>query len=623
MVGRPKIRTLEGIRNSKLRRALQSAGGAGAAAAAAAAAASRRRRRTRQAEIDAMFELDDDDVNRPSNAFSFPSPSAASPSFESDSLVKATPSGTLKLSRRQIEQTPQDVYVSKGRKRKSDDAFAPSAAAAVQQQPSSKRKAVSSRRRGDPRIHLSACLEDVLSEVVDADYAAAFREPVTSQQAPDYEDVVLQPMDLRTIRSRCVALKYDSAAEFVRDIRLIVSNCELYNGKEAELSQSARLLAEDVQTLLDSDAYRQRVLESEAGIAQHHLLQRLEACIKELSALPDAHIFMQTPAWPEYLQRVSQPIALDVLRERVQGKEYETAGEFMRDVRQMYDNSVVFNGSEHNVTRRAEQMLHRARDHLDKHFSHEQLQPSDALLQRKARERPAADVKQETRAAAAAATQPLVWRTPALKAEGGLTTPRLGEAAASPSPSPSPRMSPRLSSPARLAPPLQSAAASAASLPVAQAAASALSTPVVGSGATMTPFTAASAASSSPMPLPSAAASPSSRAAGSSVLPALPASSTPSASSAFLPASTPADLHAADGDDPLSTFGDLFGSAGGAGGGVVGAEMDGDLGLGLGMSMGMGLDGMDEEDASMLTGGMDSLADEADKKDGGGMDGWK
>jgi hypothetical protein len=62
----------------------------------------------------------------------------------------------------------------------------------------------------------------------------------------------------------------------------------------------------------------------------------------------------------------------------------------------------------------------------------------------------------------------------------------------------------------------------------------------------------------------------------------------------------------------------------------MGGELDG--GMGLGLDMGMGLDGMDasglglEDDPSMLTGGMDPLRDDADKKDSTTMDGdemWK
>ena len=54
-----------------------------------------------------------------------------------------------------------------------------------------------------------------------------FEEPVKKSDFPDYQDIVKQPMCLARIESKLE--QYVSYAEFAADVRLIVSNCYLYN----------------------------------------------------------------------------------------------------------------------------------------------------------------------------------------------------------------------------------------------------------------------------------------------------------------------------------------------------------------------------------------------------------
>ena len=145
-------------------------------------------------DLEYMFTMDDDDWNRPGDPFNFPG--GASPAFSQSvaggaagrdiapsSLLTSTSSGTLKLSLKQLHQTPQDVYVKSKVKRKVTGEAEPSLTSLMQQP---YKKKVLSRRRGDPRIFLSSCLEDILSVVSETNYAAPFREPVTDDIALDY-----------------------------------------------------------------------------------------------------------------------------------------------------------------------------------------------------------------------------------------------------------------------------------------------------------------------------------------------------------------------------------------------------------------------------------------------------
>ena len=144
-------------------------------------------------DVEYMFTLDDDDWNRPGDPFNFPGDTSPALSHSAggaagqmgppSSLLTSTSSGTLKLSLKQLHQTPQDVYVKSKVKRKVTGE-SEATLNSLMQQPYKKK--VLSRRRGDPRIFLSSCLEDILNVAAEAEYAAPFRDPVTDDIAQDY-----------------------------------------------------------------------------------------------------------------------------------------------------------------------------------------------------------------------------------------------------------------------------------------------------------------------------------------------------------------------------------------------------------------------------------------------------
>ena len=471
-------------------------------------------------------------------------------------------------------------------------------------------------------------------------------------------------------------MEYDNKEEFLEDVTLMRTNCETYNGHDALISEHARLVEEDVRAMLASDTYRQRIDDSEAAIEQHQLLTRLDACVGQLAMLRDAGIFAKTPDWPEYVERVEVPLALDTLRERVEGKLYTAVGEFMWDVQQMWENSVTYNGKDHMVTQRAEGMINRAREYLLKWYTRVQLEPSDALVQRLKKEKDAAG--SGAALAGRGSTGTAGTSTPALSYHPSSRTPNkhaAGGAAATPGPtvlaspgrasmlaSPqlqvggveggagtaaSPRMSPsplRADSPAMLTT-LQISAGETSTA----AGRSALRTPALSSSVASPLLSMPSAASTpsassrpprsdrDPSPfstahLPAFAATPSASSASPSI----------SSSSAFLPSSSssPSVLSGGMGGvgggggmggmgddvDVLSGFGDMdamFGAGdamamAGVGGGMGGGDGDGvgvgDLDMGLGGLGGMG--GIGEEDGMALEDLPPPMEDGGERKDG-------
>lgn len=54
-----------------------------------------------------------------------------------------------------------------------------------------------------------------------------------------YLKVIKQPMDLKTIQGKLDNGLYSTRHEFVKDVKLIVKNCLLYNGPESHMGTEA------------------------------------------------------------------------------------------------------------------------------------------------------------------------------------------------------------------------------------------------------------------------------------------------------------------------------------------------------------------------------------------------
>ena len=75
-----------------------------------------------------------------------------------------------------------------------------------------------------------------------------FAERVTDKEAPDYSDVVSNPMDFATMRTKINGMAYGNGDEalssFYHDFLLIMDNCALYNEKDSDLGiEAGRLMS--------------------------------------------------------------------------------------------------------------------------------------------------------------------------------------------------------------------------------------------------------------------------------------------------------------------------------------------------------------------------------------------
>ncbi|XP_015374966.1 PREDICTED: nucleosome-remodeling factor subunit NURF301-like isoform X3 [Diuraphis noxia] len=69
-----------------------------------------------------------------------------------------------------------------------------------------------------------------------------FMEPVDPHEAPDYYNVVKEPMDLNCIGKNVTDRKYKNLTEFIRDMIKVFDNCRYYNPRESQFYKCAEIL---------------------------------------------------------------------------------------------------------------------------------------------------------------------------------------------------------------------------------------------------------------------------------------------------------------------------------------------------------------------------------------------
>ncbi|KAK6916163.1 Transcription initiation factor TFIID subunit 1, histone acetyltransferase domain [Dillenia turbinata] len=123
------------------------------------------------------------------------------------------------------------------------------------------------RRRGG-EVGLSNILErivDTLKDRIEVSYL--FLKPVSKKEAPDYLDIIKQPMDLFTIREKVRRMEYKSREDFRHDVWQITFNAHKYNdGRNPDIPPLADQLLELCDYLLDE--HHQSLSDAEAGIEE-------------------------------------------------------------------------------------------------------------------------------------------------------------------------------------------------------------------------------------------------------------------------------------------------------------------------------------------------------------------
>uniref|UniRef100_A0AAQ4QYW4 Tyrosine-protein kinase BAZ1B n=1 Tax=Gasterosteus aculeatus aculeatus TaxID=481459 RepID=A0AAQ4QYW4_GASAC len=77
-------------------------------------------------------------------------------------------------------------------------------------------------------LELERC-EEILKKLMKYRYSWPFREPVSTEEAEDYLDIISQPMDFHTMLGKFRQGSYRHGQDFLEDLKLVFSNAEEYN----------------------------------------------------------------------------------------------------------------------------------------------------------------------------------------------------------------------------------------------------------------------------------------------------------------------------------------------------------------------------------------------------------
>jgi hypothetical protein len=92
---------------------------------------------------------------------------------------------------------------------------------------------------GDAGQTLQVVLSGILSKLEAEDEGVIFMQPVPVAHIPGYLDVISEPMDFSTVRSRLNDGEYLSVAGFEKDVMLIFSNAVSFNTPQSLISNEA------------------------------------------------------------------------------------------------------------------------------------------------------------------------------------------------------------------------------------------------------------------------------------------------------------------------------------------------------------------------------------------------
>ena len=176
-----------------------------------------------------------------------------------------------------------------------------------------------------------------------------FNEPVDTRALPDYLDVIKQPMDFGTIRSKLVRRRYASFDAYCREVELVFDNAKEYNEGNQNVIQAVDSLAKSFgkrakevanADLPSSVLFKMKKLNSK-------FVKALQDMHRVLLSQPEAAAFSQPvdASLTEYFEVIQRPMDLGTIRGRLGNwtEQYRTLDDYVTDVLQVFTNAKIYN----------------------------------------------------------------------------------------------------------------------------------------------------------------------------------------------------------------------------------------------------------------------------------------
>ena len=124
--------------------------------------------------------------------------------------------------------------------------------------PRQKKRSESSPERQRPissRLQVPSSIESMVNDVLETALSNGaswpFREAVDVSLAPDYYQVIANPIDISTMKGKNARSEYKSLEELRGDFKQMFENCVFYNGDESVYSTAAQVLEKLVSQRID------------------------------------------------------------------------------------------------------------------------------------------------------------------------------------------------------------------------------------------------------------------------------------------------------------------------------------------------------------------------------------
>ena len=87
----------------------------------------------------------------------------------------------------------------------------------------------------------------MMTHLIKHPQAWIFLEPVDAKKLNilDYHDIIKQPMDFGTVKTKLYANQYLKFQEFIYDVNLVFENCIQYNGENSQVSVMCKGVKEE------------------------------------------------------------------------------------------------------------------------------------------------------------------------------------------------------------------------------------------------------------------------------------------------------------------------------------------------------------------------------------------
>lgn len=97
----------------------------------------------------------------------------------------------------------------------------------------------------------SACFNFVIDAMLNNSASWPFKDPVGIDLAPDYYEIIKEPVDLKTMREKVRRGEYANTPDFLRDIDLLFLNARTYNKKDTVYYKMADKLEDSVRSYIE------------------------------------------------------------------------------------------------------------------------------------------------------------------------------------------------------------------------------------------------------------------------------------------------------------------------------------------------------------------------------------